>query len=492
MAGNAQKSAASSAAGANKYAVDLQRDIYNQGREDFAPYLEGGHDAMNALSNQGRTGQYVETENPEYTKYMKEKAAWGKENQRSPGEMIESGTTNLLKGYKYDKSKTPLFNADRAKAQGFDVNVGNLDFKGGSRGVPSQSYEDIHGAAPGQYSKEWQVDENSPKYGDASQNALEAYQNIDTGGLPSADINTPASDQGFVDPNSVKIDPKMGYTDPNSIYGDPNSLVGDPNLPSNLNLDLQSDPVFQWKQEQMEKSVNKNLAARGLHNSSAGMNALSDANMKLISQEGDKQYGRAVDEYNRNYGREMDMYGVGMDKSNTTWGRQGDIYGATAGQRNALADRTYGMNSDTYNRQMDQGQTQYGREYGTAMDQFNRELGLNDTQYNRDQSKGVNEYNMINALDNQDYGRDLDLAKIGTGAASAAGSMGVATGQGVANSYANMGNANIAQGNANAQMWAGLGAMPMNYLAANYYTGNPSQNAYGSSNPPSGFVDPLI
>ncbi len=41
------------------------------------------------------------------------------------------------------------------------------------------------------------------------------------------------------------------------------------------------DPGYQWQQQQGEKAVNRALAARGMYNSRAGVNALSDFNQNL-------------------------------------------------------------------------------------------------------------------------------------------------------------------------------------------------------------------
>ena len=78
-----------------------------------------------------------------------------------------------------------------------------------------------------------------------------------------------------------------------------------------LNLDYQADPAYQWRQQQQEEALNRQLAGRGLYDSRAGMNMLTDANMDLSGQEADKQYGRAVNEYNRQYGDLSNRYNLG-------------------------------------------------------------------------------------------------------------------------------------------------------------------------------------
>jgi len=55
----------------------------------------------------------------------------------------------------------------------------------------------------------------------------------------------------------------------------------------------ETDPIYMWKQKEAEKAVNAALAARGLYNSRPGINALSEAAMKVSSDEAEKQWNRA-------------------------------------------------------------------------------------------------------------------------------------------------------------------------------------------------------
>ena len=51
-------------------------------------------------------------------------------------------------------------------------------------------------------------------------------------------------------------------------------------------------PLFKMQQAEGEKAINRSLAARGLWNSGAGVQALSDFNRKLSATEADKKWGR--------------------------------------------------------------------------------------------------------------------------------------------------------------------------------------------------------
>lgn len=74
--------------------------------------------------------------------------------------------------------------------------------------------------------------------------------------------------------------------DPNINYGQE-----DLNRLRDFKVD-ENDPIFQYKQRKQEDAINRALSARGLSSSRAGINALSDANMNLLAQETDKQFGR--------------------------------------------------------------------------------------------------------------------------------------------------------------------------------------------------------
>jgi hypothetical protein len=85
---------------------------------------------------------------------------------------------------------------------------------------------------------------------------------------------------------------------------------------------MQESPMYSWQQEQGERALNRQAAAKGLSGSRASLNALSDFNRGLGAQEADKQYGRLLDL--TNIGRGMAATGLGA----------GQTYAAGAG--NAL------------------------------------------------------------------------------------------------------------------------------------------------------------
>jgi len=76
---------------------------------------------------------------------------------------------------------------------------------------------------------------------------------------------------------------------------------------------MQESPMYSWQQEQGERALNRQAAAKGLSGSRASLNALSDFNRGLGAQESDKQYGRLLDM--TNIGRGMAATGLGAGQS---------------------------------------------------------------------------------------------------------------------------------------------------------------------------------
>lgn len=62
-----------------------------------------------------------------------------------------------------------------------------------------------------------------------------------------------------------------------------------------LSQGIPTSPMYTWQQEQGERAINRALAARGLYNSSAALNQLSDFNRALGAEESERQYGRLMD-----------------------------------------------------------------------------------------------------------------------------------------------------------------------------------------------------
>ena len=520
-----QQRAAAKAANAqsemNREQIAYNQKLQDQLREDFRPYAEVGKNALGDMTGQrwgAATPAFDSGGNP--ITYRGDEAF-----------TAESG----LKGH------FTLGNSKGEYRDGYAVRIDNgverwtsIDAFTPQQQAELQKAKDLYQSTkPG-----WQDSGEAAQYGTGAQNALTAYDELDS----SLEIDKPEkleTNRGLVDPLNYRTDvaagmPNIHGSDPNSAGGgtgldkvlNPADIAGyhpyqsqsappqfnDPMYSSNANdsyldpktgqpaiaalpTDVSSqfdpnDPVFKFKQQQGEEAINRSLAARGLHNSSAGINALADFNMGLIAEDADKQYSRNVGDYNRDYGRASDIYGMETDQyesvfdkeagqRNDTINRQMEMdknrFDAATNQGNTLYERQYGQNTDLYNRQTSQGELQYNRDYGQNADIYNRALGENELGYNRAQSNALNSYNMANQLDNQQYGRDIDLVNIGQGATGSTANAALSGANNITNAYAAQGNAlsnmYTTQGQVQGQLASGFGGVPMDYLAMEKYSG---------------------
>jgi hypothetical protein len=158
-----------------------------------------------------------------------------------------------------------------------------------------------------------------------------------------------------------------------------------------------TDPAFTYKQEQLNKSINKALAARGLYDSRVGINALSEGNKSLISDEVNQQYARkygaltdayktAATEDERKYMRGgsniLDLYNMALNTGKTKYGATYDIArlgaGAAAGGASSALSSGQSIGS-TYNA-LGAAQAQGAATQGQIAGQYMQ--GIQSTPYN--------------------------------------------------------------------------------------------------------------
>jgi hypothetical protein len=101
----------------------------------------------------------------------------------------------------------------------------------------------------------------------------------------------------------------------------------------NLDIKLdENDPIYKWRKEQTDKAVNQALAARGIFDSRAGVNALAEANQNLQGEEVNRQY-------TAQYGKLMDLINLSMKSGALNYGRLSDLakmgLGSTGGSAEA-------------------------------------------------------------------------------------------------------------------------------------------------------------
>ncbi len=170
--------------------------------------------------------------------------------------------------------------------------------------------------------------------------------------------------------------------DPNSFIPQSNipqyqgSQIGvDPNVNSNVsgydpNFDLSNNPAYNFRQNEQERSINRNMAAMGKITSGNRLNEIMQRSGEMASQEfenadrrnardfglnrgvEDSRYNRGVDQYGRAYSQDKDQYGRDLTSYNADLSRENSLYG--------------------------RGVDDYGRAYGQETDYLNRQASLAD------------------------------------------------------------------------------------------------------------------
>ena len=146
---------------------------------------------------------------------------------------------------------------------------------------------------------------------------------------------------------------EAGKTALTTFEGLPAGAIKAPTLPS-ADIPFEFDPedkMYKIQQEEGEKAINRALVARGLYGSRAGVNVLTDFNRKLIGDEVEKQYGRRVDKYGREYTSAIDIYNIENQIAQGKYGKYLDLTklgtGAAIGMGGA-AMQTGGQISSSY------------------------------------------------------------------------------------------------------------------------------------------------
>lgn len=79
---------------------------------------------------------------------------------------------------------------------------------------------------------------------------------------------------------------------------------------------VQQNPLYAWQQQQGEQGINRALAARGMHNSSAGINALSRFNESLNANERGRMVNDLYNAINVGRGASSTIGSTGMQSAN--------------------------------------------------------------------------------------------------------------------------------------------------------------------------------
>lgn len=172
-------------------------------------------------------------------------------------------------------------------------------------------------------------------YHKAGVRALPHLQASRTGAI-SPWATSPTSTQGAYAGENALMHPAGG-----SLLGGPEATpsAGDfPTVPS-PDIKFEFDPedqMYKIQREEGEEAIEAILAKRGLHDSRPGINVLADFNRKLIAEETGRQYGRAKEQYGREYTGAIDRFNVENVLAQQHYGKYLDLVKLGAGAAGAM------------------------------------------------------------------------------------------------------------------------------------------------------------
>lgn len=224
---------------------------------------------------------------------------------------------------------------------------------------------------------------------------------------------------------------------------------------------ITDDPGYQFRLEQGQKALERNLAAQGKYLSGAALKELTEYGQGMASQEYGAAYQRALGENQLAYGRDVETNQIAYQRAlaeNQQLFERGMITNEQAQQRalqiNQLAySRDYTQNQDTYQRALTENQLGYERGATQNQQAYQRQLDA---------------YNAEIANANRQFGQYSTLAQLGSGAAGTTAALGAQAGAAQAENLLGAANANAAGriGSANAfnQGLSSVGSAAQQYL----------------------------
>ena len=116
------------------------------------------------------------------------------------------------------------------------------------------------------------------------------------------------------------------------------------NAGEEFKFNLEGDKGYQFARDEAIRSANRALASQGMRNSGNRLAEISDRVTGLASTYANDAYNRQLGAYNTNYGRRRDIYGADVDKYNRALGRyqlgvarNQDMYGRSQDRLNRLS-----------------------------------------------------------------------------------------------------------------------------------------------------------
>jgi len=171
-----------------------------------------------------------------------------------------------------------------------------------------------------------------------------------------------------VSPGEYIPDSNMPAFDPRSNIQEFGIYGGQPEY--NPLADMSRDPGVQFRQQEQERAINRNMAGMGKTLSGNRMEELMARSGDLASQEYGAAYGRGLQDYEvdrareaTTYGRDVTGFDYGRAAESDRYGRDLTAYDAGMAQENLLYGR---------------GVADYGRAYGEEADYLNRLANLSN------------------------------------------------------------------------------------------------------------------
>jgi hypothetical protein len=114
---------------------------------------------------------------------------------------------------------------------------------------------------------------------------------------------------------------------------DPNQYIPASNIPQfDVNkLNLYADPSYQFRLNEQNRAINRNAAGMGKFLSGNRLEELMARSGDMASQEYGNMYGRAIQDYGLQTGREADMYNRGVGSYGRAYGQETDYLNRLAG-----------------------------------------------------------------------------------------------------------------------------------------------------------------
>ena len=168
-------------------------------------------------------------------------------------------------------------------------------------------------------------------------------------------------------------------------YGGPTTRVGQAwgqpayGGPTNrlaVNWDYQASPEYQFRLNEAQKALRRNLMAKGRLDSTYGYDVLGRQASQIAGEEVDKQYQRALGAEATNYGRgfteEGVAYGRGVDLGERNLNRENINYGRGTAEEQAR----YARDIENANRYLQGNQINYGRGWQEGEQDWMRNMQL--------------------------------------------------------------------------------------------------------------------